>query len=538
MYPRKNTKKRKIEKNKKQKHFPVPPVIESASVPLGDDIFIGRQELSAQLAKQFRTKSISEDKESVFPTVVLCTGLAGIGKTALVLHYANTTTKAYRYKLWFRAPNPKILADCYRSFAKEQLLINVDKCAIDETIKEVQKWFARQSDWLIIYDNVESFDDIDFYLPKKGRGDILITSRLIPYKLPKSVIAVHVNRFFPAEADQLIGALIDSSDDLMIPQLAEVLDYLPLALTHACAYIRQNSIDVTEYLDYLKTNPQYILSQTDMPPGFASCEPLINLWDKEFETLSIQKKAQDEKTSAQSLLILCAYLRPHKIPYFLLQTWYQYRHPSIKNVEESLQRLLQHLFSYSFIQLDAQDGLIQAHSLLQLVIRCKLSDDEIQQVLKQGIDIFLYGYAVKRLLQFQKDVLCLPAELVKIIIEYDSEISLSLWSAHAIIEAWETMSRSLIPHLESIIIHCNQYKIPVDRVEKLTVEFNSLTLPLSFFSLPKAQPISRISSNSMVLQHNDSGSVLTSRGSSSVFAPRKQENSQALDINRSKFLTF
>jgi len=340
--------------------------VTSYTLPKAIDIFVGREDLLSQLAQHFGAEAKETKRSQMTPPrkLVLCTGLGGVGKTQLALRYAHDAKKQYKQCFWFLANSKEILVTSYRQLAKEKRLIGDEYVSDYEVIKAIQQWFGSQSDWLIIYDNVEQYADLESFLPTQGNGDILITSRLAPKKWPKSVLPIFVDVLTPEEANQLVSSLIHDAEDKDVPKLTKLLGYLPLALVQASAYIREQEIPVARYLEVYEKQAKYLLSQSDMPPGLSAHDPVLTTWNINLEAIAVEEKAKGKKAQAKQLLQACAYLNPQKIPYALLKQWYQFTYPAL---EEPFEESLGRLHAYSLVQTDEKNQVLNVHCLVQEV---------------------------------------------------------------------------------------------------------------------------------------------------------------------------
>ena len=219
--------------------------------------FVGRdallQELHQQLTLQ-RQKQGKEDRETKSTieqervlVVSACKGLGGIGKTQLALHYLYNTQHPYTLKAWFLAESKSALEHGYASFAKFQGLTQ-EKVSHEEIILSVKRWFENHPGWLIVYDNVNSLEDIKAFLPAKG-GSIIITTRLQNW--PSNFKSLIVSEMDKKEAIELLLSFMEKKPGSTEPEvsqnesqaletLAAALGYLPLALVQAGSYIVNN----------------------------------------------------------------------------------------------------------------------------------------------------------------------------------------------------------------------------------------------------------------------------------------------------------
>jgi len=372
-------------KNVRDNGYSGVPTLVSYDIPKPIEGFVGRSDLFDNLAAQLGTLDASGKKEvkeplknnsplATSPRKVALYGLGGVGKTQVALQYAHLAGKTYEHKFQFVADNPDTLISSYRLFAKEKKLIEERYVSDKNVINAVTRWLLDHPNWLILFDNVERYEDIAPYLPTEGTGDILLTSRLAPVKWPKSIIPIHVKVLTPAEAEQLIASLINTPKDPDIPKLAELLEYLPLALVQASAYIRHHTTPIAVYLQAYQQRAHYLLKQAEVPAGFPSHKPVFLTWDINLDAISKEEKAKGKTAQAKQLLQFCAYLSPQQIPSRLIEMWYQYTYPATYPASQELYREVRgRLHAYSLIQLDENDESIQIHRLVQQVMRDRLT---------------------------------------------------------------------------------------------------------------------------------------------------------------------
>jgi len=405
--------------------------------------FIGRAELLNKLTIQFSRSETSVEKEAketkkiqasaIEPQKVVLCGIGGIGKTRLALEYAHRTAKAYTHIIWFAAEKPDILMSSYRLFAKEKNLSGKRYLSNDDVIKSVNQWLLLNPNWLIIYDNVESYDDIKDYLPAEGTGDILLTSRLAPKRWYQPFIPLAVEVLSPEEAQRLIVALTDlrTDTDPDIPKLANLLGYLPLALTHASAYIRENTMPVAGYLKEYEKKAKYLLEQADSPPDFLQHDAVFVTWNISLDAIAREEKNKGKTVQAKQLLQFCAYLSPQKISSRLIEIWHQHTYPA---TQELFREARGRLHAYSLIQLDPSDESIQVHRLVQQVMREQLTPTEQHAQIGHVLACFSSAN---------------PEKVVK-------QPDRHLW-------------RALLPHLETIITHHDENRRVEDELFKLAL---------------------------------------------------------------------
>lgn len=120
-----------------------------------------------------------EYKKQGFQSVVLavCHGLGGMDKTQLALDYVHHATQPYAYRVEFNVEFTESLTCDYREFCQSFHVRSNDKPADKVVVERVKDWLSVHPGWLLVYDNAPDDKTITSFLPKRGRGDILVTSR-------------------------------------------------------------------------------------------------------------------------------------------------------------------------------------------------------------------------------------------------------------------------------------------------------------------------------------------------------------------------
>lgn len=172
-------------------------------------------------------------------------GLGGIGKTQLVLRYAELYAAEYDYNiLWIDAETQENIAYSFVKLANKLQLDIKNRYAQEKTTEEIVEdiydYFSDRKS-LFILDNVENYRTIEPYLPKSMLGNkptLLITSRYTNWKNVASILALDV--FTQEETKELAHKLLQLPQDHPIEKINELhtlLQGLPLALQQAMAYI-------------------------------------------------------------------------------------------------------------------------------------------------------------------------------------------------------------------------------------------------------------------------------------------------------------
>ncbi|MCC8398508.1 MAG: hypothetical protein LN569_04365 [Rickettsia endosymbiont of Labidopullus appendiculatus] len=303
--------------------------------------------------------------------ITACAGLGGIGKTQLALQYINHAKHPYTLKVWFLAENIDHLYNKYVEFAK--LLGHAEVIYTKENIiSYVKQWLVENPGWLLVYDNVNNYREIEPFLPKSG-GYVILTTRQRYWPTKFSVLPIDI--MTEEEAIKTIKTLIQrniAEEQNAIKELVGVLGYLPLALVQAGAYIKQKHITIPEYLDlYKKYETELLTDNTFLDETNTYNYPVAITWNISLEAIIRDTKINNGPPIAIELLTVCAYLAPNKISRKLLLNWLQTTYPHLLSPQLTLNKHIALLWQYSMINYDDNDN-ITIHRLVQAVLRHQL----------------------------------------------------------------------------------------------------------------------------------------------------------------------
>jgi hypothetical protein len=300
-------------------------------------------------------------------------GLGGIGKTQTAIEYAYRHQSEYNLVWWIRSEDTATLASDYAALAEPLEL--PERGAQDQTsiTKAVTRALAQRSGWLLIFDNAETPEHIDPYLPG-GAGHVIVTSRDPAFKgiaqplqveemPPNEAVELLLKR---ANREQTAAAARKEDDRKAAAELADELGYLPLALNQAAAYVDATGADFAGYLKLFRTQQKERLKDGR---NLARDERTIDgTWE-----LSI-KKVEALSPAAAQLMNLCAFFAPDDIPRDMLQAGKEFlQEPLAQAVADESQwnDAMQALRRYSLAE--RSGDLISIHRLVQAVIRAHLN---------------------------------------------------------------------------------------------------------------------------------------------------------------------
>ena len=233
--------------------------------------------------------------------------------------------------LWVDCESPTSLEASYRTIAETLQVQGWDDPRTDileKTRKHLNQSYSIK--WFMVLQNVSrsslkwetttgltTIDPSHFplslatYLPKPPKGQILCISceAGVVQQLPGACTILDIDPLHDTEAAMLFSSKVPKEMDTSpgIPALTEALDYTPLAICQAAAYIVATRCDSPRYLELLDSNKSYKLSE--------SC----------YKTTSISfNSIQKQNTRAANLLSLMAVIYRRNISKTVL--WHAWKY--------------------------------------------------------------------------------------------------------------------------------------------------------------------------------------------------------------------
>ncbi|KAF4457669.1 NB-ARC and TPR domain protein [Fusarium austroafricanum] len=206
------------------------------------------------------SKALESDSNQGLPIVALV-GPGGCGKTQVAINYAHLTC-SYDVVLWCAAGNRASVSESYFSHARVLGLIGKDEVLPeDHVIRLLRKWLVTCSTsgnltkWLIIFDDMDQFEDIADYWPTGASGSILITSRNQRFTKVDIELLIPMSGLDSADAQRFLLSSYPRKDKLGIKEsraaalIAEKLGFLPLALDQARRHVFSSHSSYVQFLD-------------------------------------------------------------------------------------------------------------------------------------------------------------------------------------------------------------------------------------------------------------------------------------------------
>jgi tetratricopeptide (TPR) repeat protein len=230
------------------------------------------------------------------------------------------------------------------------------------------------------------------YLPQSRNGCILFTSRNRDVAARLAGGYHNIQEVLPMNERQAMDLLRNKLPDGLYEEgpaaeLVRTLDYIPLAITQAAAYIgRRTRMTINRYLDEFLENSnarQSLLHQDagDLRRDGTASNSMVITWQMSFERI------HQERSSAAELLSLMSFFNPQGIPEKLLRKYHQWYHRDARRVVEADSDLdaeglfnedLDILYAFSLVTPVMGTGIssnatLEMHGLVQFCTRIWLS---------------------------------------------------------------------------------------------------------------------------------------------------------------------
>lgn len=280
--------------------------------------------------------------EGSLQTAVLV-GMGGAGKTTLARYYArqqknkviweiNAETKESLMNSFKDLAHALSKTEACRNELAELQAIKDSKERENQLICFVKKRLKLNSDWLLIYDNVEGFNIISDYFPHNpeswGAGKIIITTRDGNIKNNSHMNAhniIYVNELLENEKIALFTSIIDgvSQQKLDLTRREKIEKFLkelcpfPLDISTAAYYIKDTLISYNEYLDRIKA------SNIDFEKAATTFLKENSTYTKtRYGVINLTlKKIIETHKDFKELLLLMSLVDSQSIPKALLETY-------------------------------------------------------------------------------------------------------------------------------------------------------------------------------------------------------------------------
>jgi tetratricopeptide (TPR) repeat protein len=344
----------------------VEPRINTAPVP--NTRFTGRERDIRSLREL-----LSESGSAGHRPVVL-QGLGGVGKTQIAIEYVHRFKTDYDFVWWIDCEQAQFidaslfdLAVRLRDVLGVAISVTADVQEVARSVLDVLVRSDELSRWLLVYDTAEDIGTVRNFLP--AGGDILITSRLGDWADYARELELDV--FAREESVAHLRKRVPTIEETDADQVAELLGDFPLAVATAGAWLRETGTAVPVYVRELERRAPQALSFEHLEEY---PKTLAETWK-----LSLDRLEQRTKAGAR-LFELCSVMAPN----IALELLYspavaQLLMPLDDELADpiTLGRLVHEIDRLALIKLDLSTDQVRIHRLVQLVVRDRMSEDQI-----------------------------------------------------------------------------------------------------------------------------------------------------------------
>ncbi|KAK2038456.1 hypothetical protein LZ31DRAFT_608634 [Colletotrichum somersetense] len=296
---------------------------------------------------------------------------------------------------WVHAASPDRFRQAFASIAEECRITGYDDSKPDVPML-VRRWLEKKERgrWVMIIDNaddkelffpsesatanasketsVQSSSRLGDYLPECAHGSILITTRdkkaASRFSQGKPSI-IEIDKMDQSETGQLLQKMLGKEASLEeAASLSARLEYLPLALVQAAAFIQENSISISKYLQLLDESDETLVDQLSEPfdtVGRDSDVPneVTATWIVSFD--QIRKR---DILASEILSFICL-LDRQAIPEKYITVYCNKRYAGLQQhgIGE-VTKAMGTLKAFSFVT-ESKDNTLDMHRLVQLVTR-------------------------------------------------------------------------------------------------------------------------------------------------------------------------
>lgn len=348
--------------------------------------FTGRNHILTQLHT-----ILEKEKTAALSQAHAITGLGGIGKTQVAIEYAYRYGWEYQSVLWVCADSDEALISNLAKMAELLRLPESDASDQKRAMEAVQRWLESLTRWLLILDNIEDLQIIDKFIPLRGKGHTLLTTRLqstgtIAHGIDLDVMEPEEGTLFLLRRAKLVPLDVSPAsvtDNTNAEKLTRLLGSLPLALDQAGAYIEEARCSIDDYLEIYQSEGIALLKERGQ---FANGHP-----EAVVSTLFLSfEKVQQANLLAAMLLQLLAFLHPDAIPEEIITGGVSELGPAfqpIVNNKFKLNALLKELQKFSLIRRNPVDRVLTVHRLVQAVLKSNLDGDATRRWAERAVRI-------------------------------------------------------------------------------------------------------------------------------------------------------
>lgn len=335
-----------------------------------DESFTGRGKVLHDLRVSFVAKAARHKTQVVL-------GPGGIGKTQLAVEYAYKHRWDYAVVWWLDAEDPTALLLGYSRLAAELGLSFSADTSLDDIRFVLRDVLGKRDDWLLIFDNAATPEELRNFIPDPLSGHVLVTSRGAQW--PGGAEVTHLDGLTRAEAVTYLRKRTGRNDLTEVAnKLAQALGGLPLALEQAAAVVNESRLSLGEYLERFESLWAELLMRGRRSGGYPDSVAMsLELAVRELE---------EEFPGAADLLSFCAFLGPEPIGLPFLQASALQLPESLTQIMGEISLLdlaIEQLQRYALVKVGERGMTI--HRVVAAIVRDRLAADRRRQFAEAAV---------------------------------------------------------------------------------------------------------------------------------------------------------
>ncbi|KIM98634.1 hypothetical protein OIDMADRAFT_56981 [Oidiodendron maius Zn] len=354
--------------------------------------FFGRNDEFSQIHQYLEGSSTQSNASATSfndsePDICIIHGIGGVGKTQTALEYAYKYRSLYDWVFWVRAESSAEILKSYSSIGKKLGLFGSTSIIDQNTLEKIQEWFeTTDKRWLLVFDNVETWDDIIVYWPSStdSSSSIIITTQKPADVLPWSNNIVQLLPFDkPAGSSLLLtrfkGDESTEEEKDLASEITHIVGGLPLYLNQATGFMKISQCSLAEYLAMLQKSSSIPENSTaDKNLGYD--KPLNAAFDVALTKLS---------DNARNLLYILAFLNPEAVPESMIFSDHSDNDLAFLRFDENKFSMVAQLRDSQLVRRETINGdvCLATHRSLQRAILHKLNNETSQR--QKSFDIVL-----------------------------------------------------------------------------------------------------------------------------------------------------
>ncbi|KIN08972.1 hypothetical protein OIDMADRAFT_108651, partial [Oidiodendron maius Zn] len=425
-------------------------------------------------------------------------GLGGVGKSqvAIEFSYHVRDQSPDTWVFWVHATNATRIEQSYREIA-DRVKIPSRKDSEANIYNLVHSWLSDQSKrrWFLILDNLDDYRVLNevrptgqdrqesalsrpllTYLPQSENGSILVTTRSteVAERFVERSAIIKVQPMDEAHAialfEKKLGKQSNSKD---VAELAGALEFMPLAIVQAAAYISQRAprSSVQQYLEEFRKSDRKKTSLLNHEAGhlrrdWEAKNSIITTWQISFDHVC------QVRASAADLLSLMSFFDRQGIPETLIRCRdLQQKHrklggSDVDNEEENdhntsestdddeFEEDILTLRSYSFISANADQITFEMHRLVQLATQLWLvSHARLERWKRQFINNLNFAFPIGNYENWERCQSLFPHAKSAIAQRPGEADSLREWASLLHKAAWYALERGNMNDAEKMSEH-------------------------------------------------------------------------------------